>query len=158
MWSKSGIRLLNMLGGTQALSRLLVRCQNVSKEWELMSRIHSQGRKGGLGNLIHLTVQVKGLFKGVTSPMVRSLRGNQVLDWYTGRYSICMSFTPLFQVNSDSCQINGVVFTSYAFFMRLQLPPRDSEGNDKEPSLGQICLAGAGSGMVGSYVSSLYRL
>ena len=36
--------------------------------------------------------------------------------------------------------------------MRLQLPPRDSEGNDKEPSLGQICLAGAGSGMVGSYV------
>jgi hypothetical protein len=38
--------------------------------------------------------------------------------------------------------------------MRLQLPPRDSEGNDKEPSLGQICLAGAGSGMVGSYVPS----
>jgi hypothetical protein len=37
--------------------------------------------------------------------------------------------------------------------MRLQLPPRDSEGNDKEPNLGQICLAGAGSGMVGSYVS-----
>ena len=36
--------------------------------------------------------------------------------------------------------------------MRLQLPPRDSEGNDKEPSLGQICLAAAGSGMVGSYV------
>jgi hypothetical protein len=45
-----------------------------------MSRIHSQGRKGGLGNLVYLTVQVKGLFKGVTSPMVRSLRGNQVLD------------------------------------------------------------------------------
>jgi len=41
--------------------------------------------------------------------------------------------------------------------MRLQLPPRDSEGNDKEPSLGQICLAGAGSGMVGSYVSILPR-
>lgn len=43
-------------------------------------------------------------------------------------------------------QINGVVFSSYSLFMRLQLP-RENGG---EPSLGQICLAGAGSGVIGA--------
>ncbi|WRT70681.1 uncharacterized protein IL334_007679 [Kwoniella shivajii] len=58
--------------------------------------------------------KVKGLFKGVTSPM-----------------------------------INGVVFTSYSFFMKLQLPPDSIH----EPSLGQIFLAGAGSGVVGAMLT-----
>ncbi|EIW69903.1 hypothetical protein TREMEDRAFT_71447 [Tremella mesenterica DSM 1558] len=41
--------------------------------------------------------------------------------------------------------INGVVFSSYSLFMRFQHP---STENDSEPSLSQICLAGAGSGVV----------
>nr|XP_019051112.1 carnitine/acyl carnitine carrier [Kwoniella bestiolae CBS 10118]OCF30042.1 carnitine/acyl carnitine carrier [Kwoniella bestiolae CBS 10118] len=68
---------------------------------------------GALGAIVK-EEKVKGLFKGVTSPMV------------------------------SSCFINGVVFTSYSFFMKLQLNPDSSN----EPSLGQIFLAGAGSGVV----------
>ncbi|WWC65069.1 uncharacterized protein I303_107683 [Kwoniella dejecticola CBS 10117] len=63
--------------------------------------------------------KVRGLFKGVTSPM-----------------------------------INGVVFTSYSFFMKMQLSP---ESND-EPSLGQIFLAGAGSGVVAATLTSPIEL
>ncbi|KAK8850494.1 hypothetical protein IAR55_004412 [Kwoniella newhampshirensis] len=58
--------------------------------------------------------KVKGLFKGVTSPM-----------------------------------INGVVFTSYSFFMKLQLEPH----SEREPGLGQIFLAGAGSGFIGAFLT-----
>ncbi|WVQ95620.1 hypothetical protein IAU59_002718 [Kwoniella sp. CBS 9459] len=65
---------------------------------------------GALGSIVK-EEKLKGLFKGVTSPM-----------------------------------INGCVFTSYSFFMKLQLPA-DSQ---VEPSLGQIFLAGAGSGVVSS--------
>ncbi|WVQ70725.1 hypothetical protein IAR50_000247 [Cryptococcus sp. DSM 104548] len=61
----------------------------------------------------------KGLFKGVMSPM------------------------------TDAFQINGVVFTSYSFFMKLQLPP----GSQQDPSLGQIFLAGTGSGVVASLLT-----
>ncbi|WWC72555.1 uncharacterized protein I206_106517 [Kwoniella pini CBS 10737] len=63
--------------------------------------------------------KVKGLFKGVTSPM-----------------------------------INGVVFTSYSFFMKLQLSP----DSNNEPSLGQIFLAGAGSGVVAATLTSPIEL
>ncbi|GFZ48109.1 hypothetical protein JCM24511_05857 [Saitozyma sp. JCM 24511] len=48
-----------------------------------------------------------------------------------------------------SPMINGVVFSSYSLFMRLQLP-RENGG---EPSLGQICLAGAGSGVIGALLT-----
>lgn len=47
-------------------------------------------------------------------------------------------------------QINGVVFTSYAFFMKLQRPVIES---NQEPHLAQICLAGAGSGVVAASVN-----
>jgi hypothetical protein len=43
-------------------------------------------------------------------------------------------------------QINGVVFTSYSFFMKLQVHSHAST----EPTLAQITLAGAGSGVLGS--------
>ena len=41
-------------------------------------------------------------------------------------------------------QVNGLVFASYSGLMRLQV----SGSPTVEPSLGQICLAGAGSGAV----------
>ncbi|WWC92271.1 uncharacterized protein L201_007225 [Kwoniella dendrophila CBS 6074] len=58
--------------------------------------------------------KVKGLFKGVTSPM------------------------------AGIAFINGIVFTSYSLFMKQQIPPESLH----EPSLYQIFLAGAGSGVV----------
>ncbi|ODN82988.1 hypothetical protein, variant 2 [Cryptococcus amylolentus CBS 6039] len=61
----------------------------------------------------------RGLFKGVMSPM------------------------------AGIAFINGVVFTSYSFFMKLQLPP----GSQQEPNLGQIYLAGTGSGVVASLLT-----
>ncbi|KIR79525.1 carnitine/acyl carnitine carrier [Cryptococcus gattii E566] len=63
--------------------------------------------------------KIGGLFKGVTSPM------------------------------AGIAFINGVVFTSYSFFMKLQLP----EGSAEEPTLGQIFLAGTGSGVVASVLT-----
>ncbi|WVR08551.1 hypothetical protein IAU60_005606 [Kwoniella sp. DSM 27419] len=73
---------------------------------------------GALGSIVR-EEGARGLFKGVTSPM-----------------------------------INGVVFTSYSFFMKLQLPA-DSQ---VEPTLGQIFLAGAGSGAVSSLLTSPIEL
>ncbi|KAH8087279.1 mitochondrial carrier domain-containing protein [Filobasidium floriforme] len=76
----------------------------------------------------------RGLFKGVTSPM------------------------------AGIAFINGVIFTSYGFFMRLPLPlpglgpPASangtSNGGEGEPSLLRIGLAGAGSGFVASFLSA----
>jgi hypothetical protein len=46
--------------------------------------------------------------------------------------------------------MNGLVFASYRFFMKIQLE------NDKDiPTIAQIALAGAGSGIVSSYVPLL---
>jgi len=44
--------------------------------------------------------------------------------------------------------MNGVVFASYRFFMKLQLPNAGAI-----PTLTQIALAGVGSGIVSSYVN-----
>ncbi|CAK9786540.1 unnamed protein product [Cutaneotrichosporon oleaginosum] len=55
----------------------------------------------------------RGMFKGVMSPM------------------------------AGIAGVNGIVFSSYQFFMNAQIP---KEGVD--PTLGQICLAGAGSGVI----------
>ncbi|KAH8104278.1 carnitine/acyl carnitine carrier [Phellopilus nigrolimitatus] len=60
----------------------------------------------------------RGLYKGITSPM--------------------LSCAPL----------NGLVFTSYRFFMRLQL-----KSADDEPTIAQIGLAGVGSGIVASLIA-----
>ncbi|ORY26607.1 mitochondrial carrier domain-containing protein [Naematelia encephala] len=61
----------------------------------------------------------RGLFKGVMSPM------------------------------AGIAFINGVVFTSYSFFMKLQHP----SAYTSEPHLGQICLAGAGSGVLSAFIT-----
>ncbi len=67
--------------------------------------------------------KLPGLFRGVTSPMAG------------------IAFT------------NGVIFTSYAGLMNLQQSGGngvDANGEEKEGTLGQMCLAGAGAGMIGS--------
>jgi solute carrier family 25 carnitine/acylcarnitine transporter 20/29 len=46
--------------------------------------------------------------------------------------------------------MNGLVFSSYKFFEKLQLGHSDAI-----PTLTQVALAGAGSGVVSSYVLSL---
>ncbi|KAJ3487069.1 hypothetical protein NLJ89_g11751 [Agrocybe chaxingu] len=58
-----------------------------------------------------------GLFKGITSPL------------------------------ATVALMNGLVFASYRFFMKLQLPHADAV-----PTITQITLAGAGSGIVSSCV------
>lgn len=44
--------------------------------------------------------------------------------------------------------LNGIVFASYGFFIRLQ--QRNDQSSDKDPSLTQIGFAGAGSGIMAS--------
>ncbi|KAF8643010.1 hypothetical protein AX16_009255 [Volvariella volvacea WC 439] len=60
-----------------------------------------------------------GLFKGITSPL------------------------------AAVALMNGLVFSSYRFFMKLQL-----ENNNSTPTLTQIALAGAGSGIVSSIITT----
>lgn len=83
------------------------------------------------------------------SPMVSSPSSTSLLYKLIclGRYSFRMSsLESSFTSPHLITQINGVVFTSYSFFMKLQLPADSGQ----EPSLGQICLAGAGSGLASS--------
>lgn len=47
--------------------------------------------------------------------------------------------------------LNGVVFGTYGFFMKAQL-----QNDQKEPSLSQVFIAGAGSGVVSSYVTLFF--
>ncbi|KAK0501837.1 carnitine/acyl carnitine carrier [Armillaria luteobubalina] len=60
-----------------------------------------------------------GLYKGITSPL------------------------------ATAALMNGLVFASYRFFMKIQL-----ENNSSIPTLAQITLAGAGSGIVSSIVTT----
>ena len=80
-----------------------------------------------------------GLYKGIASPLVR----------------VCLSYMSFNPADDyDNLQttaplMNGIVFASYRFFLKLQLPSADTT-----PTLTQIALAGAGTGVVGSYVTS----
>ncbi|KAI5451552.1 hypothetical protein NCC49_001537 [Naganishia albida] len=53
--------------------------------------------------------------------------------------------------------VNGLIFSSYGFFLHLQTPEGDGNGTGKngsnEPSLWQIGLAGAGSGVMASFIT-----
>ncbi|KAI5120948.1 hypothetical protein M0805_001653 [Coniferiporia weirii] len=60
----------------------------------------------------------RGLFKGIVSPML------------------------------SSAPLNGLVFSSYRFFMRMQL-----ESDSDEPTITQVGLAGVGSGIVASIIT-----
>ena len=67
-----------------------------------------------------------------------------VTGWHSFRTCLSLPETD----PDDGPEINGLVFTSYSFFMRLQIPRNDPQ----EPSLSQICAAGAGSGVVSACV------
>jgi solute carrier family 25 (mitochondrial carnitine/acylcarnitine transporter), member 20/29 len=81
-----------------------------------------------------------GLYKGIMSPMVRALTGRIL---WTGTYNV---------IQATCAFLNGLVFSSYRFLMKAQL----SE-DQVSPTLTQIFLAGAGTGMVGSYVAFVFR-
>ncbi|KAG8861421.1 hypothetical protein FRB96_002870 [Tulasnella sp. 330] len=68
---------------------------------------------------IFLEERIKGLYKGVTSPL------------------------------AGAAFLNGIVFGSYGFFMKLQ-----GAASLEAPTLGQVALAGAGSGIVASLVTT----
>ena len=79
-----------------------------------------------------------GLYKGVTSPLV-CLKPSPTTNMFSDRsFQATVAF------------LNGLIFSSYRFFLKLQL---DHSG--AIPSLTQIALAGAGSGIVTSYAFRL---
>ena len=79
-----------------------------------------------------------GLYKGVTSPLVcLNLKPSPTGNMFSNR-SYYDQATVAF--------LNGLVFASYRFFLKLQL-----DHGEAVPSLIQVALAGAGSGIVTSY-------
>ena len=81
-----------------------------------------------------------GLYKGITSPMVCSCRYRV---FRTGIYKAMQATCAL---------LNGLVFSSYRFLMKAQMSDVQTT-----PTLTQIFFAGAGTGMIGSYVVSAVR-
>jgi solute carrier family 25 carnitine/acylcarnitine transporter 20/29 len=60
----------------------------------------------------------------------------------------CFLWSDTYEIAQATCALlNGLVFSSYRFLMKAQL----SDGQ-AAPALPQIFLAGAGTGMIGSYV------
>lgn len=81
-----------------------------------------------------------GLYKGIMSPMVRAP-------------TRCILWNGIYDITQATCALlNGLVFSSYRFLMKAQL-----SDDRTTPSLGQIFLAGAGTGMIGSYVVFVLR-
>ena len=77
-----------------------------------------------------------GLYKGIISPLVNDL---VFLYFPSGIDSKFLQTT--------IALMNGLVFASYKFFMKVQL-----DNPTSIPTITQIALAGAGSGIVSSYV------
>ena len=110
-----------------------VRFQNPTLAGKYHSTLHA------IGTIVREEKFV-GLFKGITSPLVRCFLPCSS-KWHS-------------QIDHQAtvALMNGVVFASYRFFMKLQLDNADSV-----PTMTQIMLAGAGSGIVCSYVSDPQR-
>ena len=77
-----------------------------------------------------------GLYKGIISPLVNDL----VFSYFPSGVD-----SKIFQ--TTIALTNGLVFASYKFFMKVQL-----DNPTSIPTITQIALAGAGSGIVASYV------
>ena len=75
-----------------------------------------------------------GLYKGITSPLV---------SFFSHPFHPSSKVESLRQ--ASSALLNGLVFASYRFFMKLQL-----DHNEATPTLTQITLAGVGTGIVSS--------
>lgn len=82
---------------------------------------------------------MRGLFRGIAAPMVCII----LYDIFS-----CVLMDPGTQ--AGCALLNGIVFASYGLLMRAQL----NHSNDI-PNLRQIALAGAGSGILASYVFSM---
>ena len=80
-----------------------------------------------------------GLYRGVFAPIVSPVFG------YV--HSLCSILSQL-----GAAPLNGLVFSSYGLFTKLQL-----ENPQATPTLTQITLAGAGTGVVCSYVATSSR-
>ena len=104
---------------------------------------NTSARYSGTFNAVSTIIReerVSGLYKGIMSPMVRSLT-RRVLR--AGVYNI---------VQATCALLNGLVFSSYRFLMKAQL-----SDDQATPTLAQIFFAGAGTGIIGSYVILVIR-
>lgn len=81
-----------------------------------------------------------GLYKGIYSPLVRACS--------TRLYFSMISLADGAHLQASCALLNGIVFASYRFFLRLQL-----HHAGQVPTLTQIGLAGAGCGVVSAYVA-----
>ena len=77
-----------------------------------------------------------GLYKGIVSPLVSTH------SLSTDRYS-------LLHIQATTALMNGLVFASYRFLLKLQ-----SSDSALPPTLTQITLAGAGSGIISSIITT----
>jgi solute carrier family 25 (mitochondrial carnitine/acylcarnitine transporter), member 20/29 len=51
--------------------------------------------------------------------------------------------------------LNGMLFATYRFLMKLQVHDNDTQDHQqRQPTLGQIFLAGAGCGLASTYIPS----
>ena len=83
--------------------------------------------------------QTQSLFRGIAAPMVR-----------VSLHKIFTSVLMDSEMQAGCAFLNGIIFGTYGLLMRAQL----NDSNDK-PTLRQIALAGAGSGMFASYVPTM---
>lgn len=67
------------------------------------------------------------------------------LHWYVYDDKVAGGLDLTRFVKAGVAFLNGLVFASYGVFIRAQLPHAMDE-----PTLSQVCLAGAGSGIVAS--------
>ena len=77
-----------------------------------------------------------GLYKGIMAPLVNDFFG------FPKRRRL------KFEWQATVALMNGLVFASYRFLLKIQL-----DNPTSIPTIAQIALAGAGSGIVSSYVT-----
>ena len=88
--------------------------------------------------------RIRGLYRGIAAPLV------SVLHQLTHSTPYLSVHCPIRQAGAPP--LNGIVFSSYRSLLRAQL-----DDDNATPTLTQINLAGAGTGIISSYVSSLSR-
>lgn len=104
---------------------------------------NTSARYSGTFNAVSTIIREErfsGLYKGIMSPMVCVLT-SRIL--WTGIYDI---------IQATCALLNGLVFSSYRFLMKAQL-----SDDQAVPALTQIFFAGAGTGMIGSYVVFVFQ-
>ncbi|KLO10969.1 carnitine/acyl carnitine carrier [Schizopora paradoxa] len=82
--------------------------------------------------------EIAGRYRSTFQAFGTILREERITGLYKGMLSPMVSYAPL----------NGLLFASYRFLMRCQL-----ESEDDEPTIAQVALAGAGTGVMGSFIT-----